>query len=550
MLAPLLKTHTHKIIVLLVVTFFCYINVVKNGYALDDQFVTTAEHALVSKGFGGIKEIFTSNYSSIGGKAFEYRPLAVFTYAIEYQFFGFKPPISHFINLLLYLLLIALVYQVLTMLLPTNVEMPFWITFIFALHPLHNEVVVSLKNREEILVAIFGFVSLRLLLVHLNTGKKSALFYSFLAFLIGHFAKTTIAPFAFLMVFSAWYFNKGTIKKLAPLFVVYLALGQFFYWTGYALMSNGFMRTFDVVENPLTQVAFVNRIPTAFSIFARYVQLFVWPNPLLCYYGLGSIAIAGWTDVSFLLGLGLVGVFIYLVMREFKERSLLGYGIFIFIFLISPYLNFPVLAPGLMAERFAFLAVLGFAILLIALLTKYLKQQQVQWVLLLLGLIYVVINTNRTPDWKSLISLLEADANKEVTSVKLLTALAESYQAMAGKETNNEQLRANYLKKAEEGYLKVIKIYPEHGGAYNNLGTLYASAGKLSEAETCLQKALNLGFVSADSYYNLGAIYELSGKRELAMQYYHKCLGVSPNYAQAIERLNVITSNKQPTTQK
>jgi tetratricopeptide (TPR) repeat protein len=132
----------------------------------------------------------------------------------------------------------------------------------------------------------------------------------------------------------------------------------------------------------------------------------------------------------------------------------------------------------------------------------------------------------------------------------LFNALAENYQAMAGKETNNEQLRANYLKKAEEGYLEVIKIYPEHGGAYNNLGTLYASAGKLSEAETCLQKALNLGFISADSYYNLGAIYELSGKQELAMQYYHKCLGVSPNYAQAIERLNVITSNKQPTTPK
>ncbi len=550
MIFSLIKTNNGKIAVLALVTFICFINVVKNGYSLDDQMVTTAEHALVSKGLGGIKEIFTSNYSSVAGKSFEYRPIAVSTFAIEYQIWGFNPKLSHLVNLLLYILLVILVFQVLVRLLPSQVETAFGISLIFALHPLHNEVVVSLKNREEILVAIFGFLCFRSLLIHLQTNQKKALLASCLFFLLGSFTKLTIDPFAFLVVFSAWYFGKGSVKKLSIVFGIYFLLMQLFYWTGYALLSNGFTRTFDVIENPLTQVDFFNRIPTAFSIFAHYVQLFLWPNPLLCYYGLGSIAIVGWTDISFLLGLGFVGISIFLIIKEFKKRSLLAYGTFIFIFLISPYLNFPVLAPGIMAERLAFLAVLGFSVMVIALANSYLRQQQVQLGLILLSVLYIFVNINRTPEWKSLTSLLEADTQKGVTSVKLFNALAENYHALAGKETNNEQLRANYLKKAEEGYLEVIKIYPEHGGAYNNLGTLYASAGKLSEAKTCLQKALNLGFISADSYYNLGAIYELSGKQELAVQYYHKCLGVSPNYPQAIERLNVITSTKQPTTPK
>lgn len=550
MISTLIKTNNRKIAVLALVTFLCFINVVKNGYSLDDQMVTTAEHALVSKGLGGIKEIFTSNYSSVAGKSFEYRPIAVSTFAIEYQIWGFNPKLSHLVNLLLYILLVILVFKVLLRLLPSQVETAFGISLIFALHPLHNEVVVSLKNREEILVAIFGFLCFRSLLVHLQTKQKKALLASYLFFLLGSFTKLTIDPFGFLVVFSAWYFGRGSVKKLVIVFVMYTLLSQLFYWTGYAFLSKGFHRTFDVIENPLTQVAFFDRIPAALGVLVHYIKLFIWPNPLISYYGLGAVPISGWGDVYFFVGLCIMVCAIVVFVKQVKSRSLLGYGIVIFLFLLATYLNFPVLAPGIMAERLAFLAVLGFSVIVIALANSYLKQQQVQLGLIVLSVLYILVNINRTPEWKSLTSLLEADTQKGVTSVKLFNALAENYQAMAGKETNNEQLRANYLKKAEEGYLEVIKIYPEHGGAYNNLGTLYASAGKLNEAETCLQKALKLGFISADSYYNLGAIYELSGKQELAVQYYHKCLGVSPNYAQAIERLNVITSNKQPTTPK
>lgn len=550
MISTLIKTNNRKIAVLALVTFLCFINVVKNGYSLDDQMVTTAEHALVSKGLGGIKEIFTSNYSSVAGKSFEYRPIAILTFAIEYQIWGFNPALSHLVNLLLYILLVILVFQVLVRLLPSQVEAAFGISLIFALHPLHNEVVVSLKNREEILVAIFGFLCFRSLLIHLQTNQKKALLASCLFFLLGSFTKLTIDPFAFLVVFSAWYFGKGSVKKLSIVFGIYFLLMQLFYWTGYAFLSNGFHRTFDEIENPLTQVAFFDRIPAALAILVQYIKLFIWPNPLISYYGLGAVPIAGWSDVYFFVGLFIVVCAIVVFVKQVKSRSLLGYGIVIFLFLLATYLNFPVLAPGIMAERLAFLAVLGFSVMVIALANSYLRQQQVQLGLIVLSVVYILVNINRTPEWKSLTSLLEADTQKGVTSVKLFNALAENYHTLAGKETNNEQLRANYLKKAEEGYLKVIKIYPEHGGVYNNLGTLYASIGKFSEAETCLVKAIQLGYTSADAYYNLGAICELSGKYDLAKQYYYKCLSVNSGYVQASERLMVIAQQEQISTKK
>lgn len=550
MISALIKTNNHKIAVLALITFLCFINVVKNGYSLDDHMVTTAEHALVSKGFGGIKEIFTSNYSSVAGKSFEYRPIAVATFAIEYQIWGFNPKLSHLVNLLFYILLVILVFKVLLRLLPSQAEAVFGISLIFALHPLHNEVVVSLKNREEILVAIFGFLCFRSLLIHLQTKQNKALLASCLFFLLGSFTKLTIDPFGFLVVFSAWYFGKGSVKKLVIVFVMYTLLSQLFYWTGYAFLSKGFNRTFDVIENPLTQVAFFDRIPAALGVLVHYIKLFIWPNPLISYYGLGAVPISGWGDVYFFVGLCIVVCAIVVFVKQVKSRSLLGYGIVIFLFLLTTYLNFPVLAPGIMAERLAFLAVLGFSVMVIALANRYLKQPQVQLGLIVLSMVYILVNINRTPEWNSLTSLLEADTQKGVNSVKLFTALAENYHALAGKETNDAVLRENYLKKAESGYLKAIEIYPQHGGAYNNLGTLYASIGKFNQAETCLVKAIQLGYASADVYYNLGAIYELSGKYDLAKQYYYKCLGVNSGYVQASERLMVIAQQEQVSTNK
>lgn len=541
MISTLIKTNNRKIAVLALVTFLCFINVAKNGYSLDDNMVTTSEHALVKKGLSGIKEIFTSNYSAIAGKSFEYRPIAILTFAVEYQIWGFNPKLSHLVNLLLYIQLVILVFKVMLRLLPSQVETAFGISLIFALHPLHNEVVVSLKNREEILVALFGFLCFRSLLVHLQTKQKKALLASCLFFLLGSFTKLTIDPFAFVVVFSAWYFGMGSVKKLGIVFGLYCLLSQLFYWTGYAFSAHGFHRTFDLIENPLTQVAFFNRIPAALAILVHYIQLFIWPNPLISYYGLGAVPISGWGDVYFFIGLCIVVCAIVVFVKQVKSRSLLGYGIVMFLFLLATYLNFPVLAPGIMAERLAFLAVLGFAVMLMAIANRYLKQQQVQLGLVVLSVVYIFVNINRTPDWKSLTSLLEADTQKGVTSVKLFTALAENYHALAGKETNDAALRENYLKKAESGYLKAIEIYPQHGGAYNNLGTLYAFTGKLNEAETCLLKALKLGFISADSYFNLGAIYELSGRYDLAKQYYNKCIQLLPNYTQAKERLNEIS---------
>lgn len=146
---------------LVIFSFILYANTIGNDYNMDDDLVTM-NHRLTSKGIKAIPEIIKSPYyQDQMGYAYEYRPIVHISFAIEKSLLGESPGKSHFINALLYSVLILVVFNVsLTIFstLPTWVS--FWGVLIFSAHPIHTEVVASIKNRDEILSLLFGFLSL------------------------------------------------------------------------------------------------------------------------------------------------------------------------------------------------------------------------------------------------------------------------------------------------------------------------------------------------------------------------------------------------------
>ena len=93
---------------LVILSFVLYGNTLSNKYSLDDRIIVT-ENPYVPKGFAGIYDIFDNFYVQTKDLAFDRRPVAVSTFAIEYQFFGANPHISHLINILLYALLMVVI---------------------------------------------------------------------------------------------------------------------------------------------------------------------------------------------------------------------------------------------------------------------------------------------------------------------------------------------------------------------------------------------------------------------------------------------------------
>jgi hypothetical protein len=126
-----------------------------NDYNLDDNLVTQ-NHRLTSKGISAIPEIYGSPYYQDDmGYSYGYRPTTLASFAIEKSLFGESALVSHTVNLALYLATCLLIFFLIKRIFPDKVDVALFAALLFTMHPIHTEVVASIKNRDEILALLF-----------------------------------------------------------------------------------------------------------------------------------------------------------------------------------------------------------------------------------------------------------------------------------------------------------------------------------------------------------------------------------------------------------
>lgn len=198
--------------------FFLYANSIGNGYNMDDELVTR-KHKLASKGISAIPDIFTSPYYSDDmGYSYEYRPVVLTSFAIEHQLFGDKPGVSHFFNVLLYALTVVVLFRLLQRLFDGY---SYWlsvlVTLLFVLHPLHTEVVASIKNRDEILALLFGLLAWSASLRYNQGGKIWHLLLAVVWLTVAMLSKVSIAPLGVLVPLGLVFFQPTTPRRILAL---------------------------------------------------------------------------------------------------------------------------------------------------------------------------------------------------------------------------------------------------------------------------------------------------------------------------------------------
>ncbi|MAE08637.1 MAG: hypothetical protein CL661_07750 [Bacteroidetes bacterium] len=181
-------------LILLLITFIFYYNVIYNHFSMDDYHVNI-NNPIIAKGISGIPEIWTSLYAEESGMAYGYRPLVRTSFAIEYQFtskMDINPYISHFINLLLYAISILVLYRLLRRIFNNySIWFPFLITLLFMAHPSHTEAVASLKNRDIILNFLFSTLATLQFIKWVDLRKNFHLILGFIYFTLALLSKET-----------------------------------------------------------------------------------------------------------------------------------------------------------------------------------------------------------------------------------------------------------------------------------------------------------------------------------------------------------------------
>lgn len=213
-------------------SFLIYANTIPNLYNLDDELVTSTSpakpHRLTSKGIGAIAEIFSEPYfADKQGYAYDYRPVVLATFAVEYTLFGANPHVSHFFNVLLYALLCVLLYVTLRLLFRDyNPLLALLATLLFAAHPIHTEVVASIKNRDEMLSLAGGTGALFLFCQFVLKKKIWLLPAAAACFALGMMSKSTVISFIYIIPVLLILFATPSLKNLLMIAFI-LAAGAF-----------------------------------------------------------------------------------------------------------------------------------------------------------------------------------------------------------------------------------------------------------------------------------------------------------------------------------
>jgi tetratricopeptide (TPR) repeat protein len=539
-------------------SFVLYGNTISNRYAIDDFYVT-ANNPLVQQGIKAIPAIFTSYYINIsaeegGQHNYGYRPIAKATFAIEWQIFRENPYVSHFMNILLYALTGLLLFQLLRKLLKHHhVLFPFLTVMLFLAHPLHTEVVASLKNREELLSFLGALLALKYFLKFHETGKKPNLLWATLSLVLGFLSKANIVTFLFIIPLTFYFFTDIKPKKIILLTTAMLAILIIT-----ALLPRLFLgtstRPIQFIENPLYfGVGPELRIGTSMMALLFYLKMLIFPHPLVFYYGFNMIPVSGMGNplvwVSMLLHLGLLGFAIW----KIRQKHILSFAVLFYLVSISPFANLITTPTGIVAERFLYVASLGFCLAMVYGLFRLfgsepanpkMNRKAVNYVLLASALIAIPATAktiDRNNDWRDELTLYAADMPYLEHSAKAnfiyATNLRSSVIDRLKSGVPRNQVKPDALICIKH-FKRATAVYPEYPDAWNNLGEVFLLV--LNEPDSAIQyfekaTVTNPEFTAA--FYNLGYTYQVTDQDEKAIPNYEKALELEPYEIRAMSNL-------------
>ncbi len=569
-------------IILFAFAFILYGNTMRNGYSLDDLYVTY-NNPVVKQGIKAIPKIFTSLYINVnaeegGTMNFGYRPVAKAMFAVEHELFGDNPGPSHLINVILYGLNILLLYIILRRLLPKyNPWFPFVACLLWAAHPLHTEVVASLKNREEILSFIFALISVGLFLKYTRKPNVWLIVAGAFAFLFSLISKPSTLTLIVGIPLILYFFTDSKTKTLvwttlSLLAICYIGLQV----VKYTMPFNN--RPVLFIENPLLfEKNFLLKISTGFYVLLFYIRLLLFPHPLVFYYGYNMIPVVNFSNPWVILSIVIhLALFAYAILK-IREKHILSFCILFYFVTISMYANFVKQPTGIVAERFLYIASISFTIALTYFIFKLFRQPfgetvkpgnawKITGIALLLLIPYTAKTITRNKDWKSEISLFTHDLKYLDKSAKAHYILANALKSEMIEEIKQTGDQTGYegrverintlLKQTTEiypGYFeawntlgemssmmqqdydqafyyfgKAAEVKPTYAPAWFNMGYAHQQLGRYREAIPCYWKAFNLDTTDVRTLSNLGACYSKVDKVDSAIYVNQQIMKIRP----------------------
>lgn len=504
---------TYYYLLLLVIVCSVFGNTIYNGFVWDDFLFLVNNNTYIDF---KLDRIWLSLANGV-----EYLPIRDMSYALDYTLWGNSAMGFHITNVVLFAVTVLIVYAFVRRLLvfycvdqATKINSSELLALLaatmFAVHPLHSEVVSFITCRNALLSTLFFMVScyVNILFLDSKSSKRKIYFVvGFLSFVISIFSKVTSITLPFIvLLLNIQRYKHDKIKAIVyaiPYGLVSIA--AFFFHKFIAQQSHIIpsLPTKIDIDFVLSKIAVASQIPWF------YLNKLVIPIELSVEYD--TRFTESILSIKALGGLLLVVVTIYLAVRCKRNTPLVSFWVSWYFVTLIPVLNIFSTHP-VVADRYAYLPSLAFCCLLASFILSINNSKTRMVVYLGIVLLWSGLSMNRNLVWESNKTLWEntvrispgsTNANVHVGRIYFLEGkFAQAFDHL------DTARRLNYSSPEYDFYT----------------GYLYFVRQDFSGAINCFKRALTRDPNFIEALYYLGSAYESTGDKNMATDYYRMAL--------------------------
>jgi tetratricopeptide (TPR) repeat protein len=406
---------------------------------------------------------------------------------------------------------------------------------LFALHPLQAEPVAWATGMKDLLA---GFFSLLALLAYARSavapsrgGRMVRYALATAFFFLGLLSKPSAAAVPFVAIsLDFWVLRRPPRKSVAAAGLWAALLVPWFLLVRKLQPPEGIRSVPPLWARPLI----------AGDSLAFYLRKLAWPFRLAPDYGrTPEAAMAShWIYIAWLVPVALVVLIV--VLRGFRSILLGSFAVFVAGALpVLGLVAFQHQNISTVADRYLYLSMLGPALALAFFLRRcqgfpVFHRRAATAAAALLIVLLAARSAAELPNWRDTLTLFGHVIEVNPASAASHSNLGHALW-MAGRNAE-----------AKGHYEAALRLNPQYGIAWNNLGNLYLFEGKTEAAVEQYTKALESSNRDdvADALNNLGIASDRLGRTDEAIGFYRRVLAVRPDYDKAYNNLAHVLARK------
>ena len=458
------KTAWFALGVIMLVTLVIYFKAVWFDFLIwDDNMYINLNERIKVLNWDSISKIFSEFYFG------NYHPLTTLGYAIDYKIAGDAPGLYHFVNIVMHLLNILLVFILIKRIAPKNDYVALITAAFFAVHPLHVESVAWVSERKDVLYTFFFLLSLIFYTDYLKTGQLKNLLLAGLLFLLSCFSKSAAVILPLVMLLFDYYLNRKftwkTIAEKIPFFAISLVFGL--------LAMNSQKAAMPVTEEQI--IPFLDRIFIVSNSFILYIIKAFVPYHLSALYPYPADLGSGLSITYYIsaIGLALLLFFVWYSRRWGKDVI---FGFLFFVITIILVLQIITVGNATMADRYTYVPYIGIFFIVgklfesLSAKTNKSNKNMLLSTLVLGGVIFAAITFFRIDKWKNDETLFSDVMEKYPENPLAYNNRGCYYLKIAQSDSLNDGQKVAYFKKSFQDFNNLIKASNNYASAYHNRG--------------------------------------------------------------------------------